>query len=102
MDGMRVGIPHLTSAQDGTQRRSYVIATVNPRTNERKEREFSPHFREITSLEADPVSTTPALRISEKSNIVFAPIPANDPSGVKTLVYSPALVLVRVAVVGIP
>ncbi|KAJ7461569.1 hypothetical protein FB451DRAFT_1181295 [Mycena latifolia] len=86
--------PILSENEDGTQRRSYLVVYEHPRTKEPKEREFSPHSQEITSLEADPLSSTPALRLNEHSSIVFAPIPVSDPTGaVKRIVYSPAIVL---------
>ncbi|KAJ6531612.1 hypothetical protein DFH09DRAFT_1408977 [Mycena vulgaris] len=86
--------PVLIENEDGSQRRSYLVSYEHPRTKEVKEREFSSHFQEITSLEADPVSTTPNLRITDKSNLVFAPIPVSDTSGtIKRIVYSPAVVL---------
>ncbi|KAJ7137810.1 hypothetical protein C8R44DRAFT_868185 [Mycena epipterygia] len=86
--------PVLIDDQDGSQRRSYLVSYEHPRTRERREKQFSPHFPEITSLEADPVSATPSLRITVKSHLVFAPIPVSEVGGqAKNVVYSPAIVL---------
>jgi hypothetical protein len=70
------------------------VSYEDPRTKERREKIFSPHFQEITSLEADPVAATPPRRQDNPSNVVFAPIPILDPTGMKRIVYTPALVLV--------
>ncbi|KAJ7681742.1 hypothetical protein B0H17DRAFT_1138175 [Mycena rosella] len=90
----RIVRPVLSENEDRSQRRSYLVAYENPHSKELKERQFSPHFQEITSLEADPVSATPNLRLNDKSNIVFAPIPVTDADGkVKRIIYSPAIIL---------
>jgi hypothetical protein len=75
--------------------RSYLCSYVHGRNKERKEKLFSPHTQEITTLESDPVSATSMLRLGEKS-LVFAPIPVNAPPGTsKQVIYWPAIVLVR-------
>ncbi|KAJ7286354.1 hypothetical protein C8J57DRAFT_1708664 [Mycena rebaudengoi] len=85
--------PMLAENADGSQRRTYLVSYEDPRTKERREKIFSPHFQEITSLEADPVAATPPRRQDNPSNVVFAPIPILDPTGMKRIVYTPALVL---------
>ncbi|KAJ7024284.1 hypothetical protein C8F04DRAFT_969214 [Mycena alexandri] len=87
--------PVIVENNDGTQRRAYSCIYEHPANPVPLEKLFSPHFQEITSLEADPVSATPVLRLGKDSKLVFAPIPVADLSGNKRVVYSPAIVLVR-------
>ncbi|KAJ7633063.1 hypothetical protein FB45DRAFT_1027174 [Roridomyces roridus] len=77
----RVVRPRLIEAEDGAYRRSYIVAYEHHQ--ETKEREFSPYFQEITSLESNnDVVYTPNIR--QNVQIVFAPIRS---------VYTPAQVL---------
>ncbi|KAJ6502028.1 hypothetical protein C8R45DRAFT_1209671 [Mycena sanguinolenta] len=82
--------PLLVENPDGTQKRTYLCSYEHGRNKERKEREFSPYYREIVNLEPDPVAVPP---FGHDGRLVFAPIPVRDPSGHKQVVYSSALVL---------
>ncbi|KAJ7766751.1 hypothetical protein B0H16DRAFT_1453777 [Mycena metata] len=86
--------PVIVESPDGRgQRRAYSCIYEHPANLVPQEKLFSPHYQEITSLEADPVSATPVLRLGKDSELVFAPIPVVDPLGNKRVVYSPAIVL---------
>ncbi|KAJ7217062.1 hypothetical protein GGX14DRAFT_42771 [Mycena pura] len=75
--------PVLLENEDGSQRRSYLVSYENPRTKKRQEKQFSPHYQEITSLESDSDAApdTLAPRTNIKSNVVFAPIPVETRHG---------------------
>ncbi|KAF7337931.1 ATP-bind-3 domain-containing protein [Mycena venus] len=92
----KVARPILHEKDDGTQKRarSYLCSYEFGQNKEYREKEFSPHLQEIESLEANPISVTPALRLGNNCQFVFAPIPVSNSSGTgKRVVYSPAVVL---------
>ncbi|KAJ7735246.1 hypothetical protein DFH07DRAFT_1065077 [Mycena maculata] len=83
--------PRLTENDDGSHRRSYVVSYKHG--DKTKEREFSPYFQEIASLEGDPTPVIPNLRLGDNMQIVFAPINVKDSAGQKRVVYTQAQVL---------
>ncbi|KAJ7481147.1 hypothetical protein B0H11DRAFT_2420116 [Mycena galericulata] len=87
----QVARPRLVENDDGTHRRSYLVAYQH--YDGIKEREFSPHFQEIASLKKDPNPATPNIRLGENSRVVFVPVQFDDQARQKRVIYTPVQVL---------
>ncbi|KAF7330060.1 hypothetical protein MKEN_00270100 [Mycena kentingensis (nom. inval.)] len=90
--------PVLVEHTDGTTRRSYLVAYNDPRNGQRKEKQFSPHFKEIASIPRRSASPSVPQPLPPPPNpnapTVLAPIPTSYAGyNGEVIVYTPCAVL---------